>query len=337
MFKKILFLALTAVILQARMVTDSEGKEVRIPDVVERATPMIGAFVQMSAMLGQQEKIISGASRLPPLMAKIFPKIRTSGNQSGMLGSSVETLIASKTQVVFGPVSMMFDENQIKQLNAAGIAVVRLDKFGTIGEIKSCVSKIAEILGGKSVQKAAEFNAYFDENVKYVQEKTANLKQKRSVLALNFNSGNFSTIGANDIGAEYIKVAGGINLSSDMDPASFKISKTINEEQVVLYDPDVIITNSPEGKAQIMKNASFQGIKAVKNAKVFVVPSGVYLWSVRSAEGALQPLWLGKMIYPELFAELNLEQKTKEFYEKFYGYELSDDEVKNILNPKSNF
>jgi len=153
MFKKILFLALTAVILQARMVTDSEGKEVRIPDVVERATPMIGAFVQMSAMLGQQEKIISGASRLPPLMAKIFPKIRTSGNQSGMLGSSVETLIASKTQVVFGPVSMMFDENQIKQLNAAGIAVVRLDKFGTIGEIKSCVSKIAEILGGKSVQK----------------------------------------------------------------------------------------------------------------------------------------------------------------------------------------
>ena len=337
MFKKILFLALTAVILQARMVTDSEGKEVRIPDVVERATPMIGAFVQMSAMLGQQEKIISGASRLPPLMAKIFPKIRTSGNQSGMLGSSVETLIASKTQVVFGPVSMMFDENQIKQLNAAKVAVVRLDKFGTIAEIKACVSKIAEILGGKSVQKAAEFNAYFDENVKYVQEKTANLKQKRSVLALNFNSGNFSTIGANDIGVEYIKVAGGINLSSDMDPASFKISKTINEEQVVLYDPDVIITNSPEGKAQIMKNASFQGIKAVKNAKVFVVPSGVYLWSVRSAEGALQPLWLGKMIYPELFAELNLEQKTKEFYKKFYGYELSDDEVKNILNPKSNF
>ena len=32
----------------------------------------------------------------------------------------------------------------------------------------------------------------------------------------------------------------------------------------------------------------------------------------------------------------NLE-KTKEFYEKFYGYELNGDEVKNILNPKSNF
>ena len=43
------------------------------------------------------------------------------------------------------------------------------------------------------------------------------------------------------------------------------------------------------------------------------------------------------MIYPELFAELDLEQKTKEFYEKFYGYELNGDEVKNILNPKSNF
>lgn len=58
---------------------------------------MIGAFVQVSAMLGNEERIVSGAAKLPPLMAKIFPKIRTNDNKSGMLGSSVETLIASKT------------------------------------------------------------------------------------------------------------------------------------------------------------------------------------------------------------------------------------------------
>ena len=69
----------------------------------------------------------SGTAKLPPLMAKIFPKIRTNDNKSGMLGSSVETLIASKTQVVFGPAGMFFDENSKTQL-----AVVKIDKFAII-------------------------------------------------------------------------------------------------------------------------------------------------------------------------------------------------------------
>lgn len=71
-------------------------------------------------MPGNEERIVSGA-------AKIFPKIRTNDNKSGMLGSSVETLIASKTQVVFGLVGMFFDENSKTQL-----AVVKIDKFAII-------------------------------------------------------------------------------------------------------------------------------------------------------------------------------------------------------------
>lgn len=304
----------------------------QIPDDVQRATPIIGAFVQVSAMLGNEDKIISGATKLPPLMSKIFPKIRTNANQSGLLGSSVETLIASKTQVVFGPVGMMFDENAKKQLEAAGIAVVKIDKFSTTEQIKQSVSKIAEIFGTQSISKAKEFNAYFGENIKFIRDRANTIKSKKRVLVLNFNSGNFSTIGANDIGAEYISIAGGINLSSELNKDDFKISKTINEEQVIIFNPDIIITNSNQSQKQIFKNPSFKNLKAIQNKQVFVVPSGVYLWSVRSAEGALQPLWLAKVLYPDAFKDLDLEQKTKEFYKKFYNYELNDKELQEILS-----
>lgn len=310
------------------------GKEVQIPDNVERVTPMIGAFTQMSAMLSDESKIISGAPKLPKMMGKIFPKIRMTNNISGTLTSSVETIIASNTQVVFGPVGMIFDENQKAQLEAAGIAVVNINKFSNASEIKGAVNKIAEILDGDAVKKAEEFNEYFDENIKYVSEKVQNIKNKKRVLALNFNSGNFSTISSKDIGAEYIKIAGGINLSSQDNEADFKISNTINEEQVIIFNPDIIITNSCEGKEKILNNPAFAKLKAVKDGAVFVVPSGVYLWSVRSAEGALQPLWLAKIFYPEIFTELNLEDEVKKFYLKFYRYELSDEELKEILNPK---
>ncbi len=338
MLKKFLFslaaLALLTLLAQGREVLDSDGKSVQIPDKIERATPMIGAFVQMSAMLGNESKIISGASRLPPLMKKIFPKIRLNDNQSGMLGSSVETLIASNTQVVFGPVGFMFDENAKKQLETAGIAVVKIDKFATYEQIKQSLLLIAAIFGDESVKKAREFNAYFDENVNFVRGRTAKIKDKKRVLMLNFHSGNYSTISSFDIGAEYIAMAGGVNLSSELNEKDFKLSKTLNEEQVLIFDPDIIVTNASEGAEVIAKNPAFKGLKAVKNKQIFVVPSGVYLWSVRSAEGALYPLWLGKVFYPELFADLNLEQKVREFYERFYNYKLSENELKGILNPK---
>ena len=334
MRKILTVLILAACLLQARIIVDDGGKEVQIPDNVERVTPMIGAFTQMSAMLTGEDKIISGAARLPEMMSKIFPKIKTMNNVSGSLTSSAESIIASNTQVVFGPVCMIFDENQRAQLEAAGIAVVNINKFSNASEIKGAVSKIAEILGGDAVKKAEEFNEYFDENIKYVSEKVQNIKDKRRVLALNFNSGNFSTISGKDIGAEYIKIAGGINLSSQDNETDFKISKTINEEQVIIFNPDVSITNSREGKEKILNNPAFKQLKAVKEDAVFDVPSGVYLWSARSAEGALQPLWLAKTFYPQIFADVNLEEEVKKFYLKFYRYELSDEEVKQILNPR---
>ena len=334
MRKILTVLILAACLLQARIIVDDGDKEVQIPDNIERVTPMIGAFTQMSAMLAAEDKIISCAARLPKMMSKIFPKIKTMNNVSGSLTSSAESIIASNTQVVFGPVGMIFDENQRAQLEAAGIAVVNINKFSNASEIKGAVSKIAEILGGDAVKKADEFNEYFDENIKYVNQKVQNIKDKKRVLALNFNSGNFSTISGKDIGAEYIKIAGGVNLSSQDNETDFKISKTINEEQVIIFNPDVIITNSREGKERILNNPAFKQLKAVKEDAVFVVPSGVYLWSVRSAEGALQPLWLAKIFYPEIFSELNLEEEVKKFYLKFYRYELSDEEVKEILNLK---
>ena len=93
MRKILTVLILAACLLQARIIVDDGGKEVQIPDNVERITPMIGAFTQMSAMLTGEDKIISGAARLPKMMSKIFPKIRTTNNISGSPTSSAESII----------------------------------------------------------------------------------------------------------------------------------------------------------------------------------------------------------------------------------------------------
>lgn len=333
MLKKILLLSLLVVFLNARVVIDSEGKEITLPDKVELASPMVGIFVQISVSLGNEDKIYSAACRgLSPMMMKIFPQIQSTGMQCRELGVNVESLIKAKTQVIFGPSSAMFDDNIIKQLESAGIAVVRMKRtLSSVKELKERVSEIAEIFGGDSPKRAAEFNAYFDENLAFVRSHLPKNAYKKRVLVLNYRSGNWATTTTNFISAEYVKIAGGVHLASEQ--GSFGYSPSINEEQIIIYNPDVIIVNSQEGLQEILKKRSFKELKAVKHKQVFVQPRGVStLWA--GTEGALQVLWLAKILHPNEFKDLNLESKVREFYERFYRYKLSDEELTEILNPK---
>lgn len=341
MLKKIiLFLAIFVATLQARIVLDTEGNKIEIPEHITYAMAYATPMVQIAAMLTEQEKIISGSTRLPPLYAKIFPKIRTNYNPSGSLASSIESIIAAKPQVVFGPTDYLLGEHGKKQLNAAGIPVVNTVKFRTfasIDDIRQSVNLIAEIFGGQSIERAKEFNKYLDDNINFVGERVKKINPKKRVLMLSFSSGNFSTSSAGSTGVAYIEISGGINVSTENGKNEFKGSSIINEEQVIIFNPDIILTHSQEGFKKITENPAFKELKAVKNKQIFIVPSGLHVWNARSAETAIYPLWLAKTLYPDEFKDLDIKQKTKEFYKQFYHYDLSDEEVKSILYPKKTF
>ena len=69
----------------------------------------------------------------------------------------------------------------------------------------------------------------------------------------------------------------------------------------------------------------------MRTGRVYVNPSGVYLWDRHSAEAALQILWVAKTLHPTRFRDLDLEQETKAFYAKFFDYALTDAEYNAIM------
>ena len=44
--------------------------------------------------------------------------------------------------------------------------------------------------------------------------------------------------------------------------------------------------------------------------------------------------WMAQKLYPELFT-YDMGDEIKTYYNKYYGYDLSDAQVKSILNPPS--
>jgi iron complex transport system substrate-binding protein len=305
-----------------RTVMDQNGNAVVIPYKVTRVAPQIGAMAHMTALLGDSNEIVCAAdSSLNATFRKIFPGY-VQANPKGLSTSNVEDVIASGAQVFYGPIT---DAATIAKYQAAGIAVIPLNAFSTVDQMKANIRKIAEILGGDAPAKAEVFCTYYDAQIAYCTQNTSSLP-KVKVLSLNSVAGVMSTINSTDICSVYMTVAGGVNVAADVTAVS-----SVSAENVIQWNPDVIITNSADSKAAILAQTTLQSVSAVKNGKIFVVPWGTYLWSVRSAEGAMMPLWLAKIMHGDALTDLDMNKVVRDYYSKFYGYSISDTEIASIL------
>ncbi|MGC4019061.1 MAG: ABC transporter substrate-binding protein [Muricomes sp.] len=307
-----------------RTVTNVDGTTVEIPENVTGVAPTIGAFAHITAMLGGSDRIVASTQGLDPLFFTVWPKTNPDKHDT----SNMEDIIASGAQVTYGP---NFTDEQRAQLEAAGISVLQINAFSNAEELKAIVTLIGDILGGDAPERAKAFNTYYDGNIEYVKNMTKDLTddQKVRVLNLRYSSDSYTTVSGTDISAFYAESAGGNFVSEEYEATDANM--TVSAEQIIEWAPDVIFTMGRAAHDQIVNDPALASVPAVANGKVFTEPSGTYPWSVRSAEGALMPLFLAKIMYPDIFKDLSVEDKTKEFYKDMYDYNLSDEEVKTIM------
>lgn len=314
-----------------RIVKDSGGKDVEIPADVTRVAPTIGAFSAVTAMLGASGKITAAAtSALSPRFKATYPDYEKA-NPKGFDTKNVEDVVASGAQVVYGPDNV--NEEQQDQLRGAGIAFVTIDKLGTVEEMSQAFTIIGNILGGEHQKKAEELVKLYQGNVADTAKRTSSLTdaQRVPVLELRADGGEYSTINSKDISHEYIVAAGGVNVAADFTANGQGTGLAVGTEQVAAWNPKMIFTLSQESRDAILADPALAGVDAVKEKNIQVCPAGVYLWCVRSAEGALAPHWLGKILHPDLFADVDISAEVKAFY-KEYGYQdLTDEAVQEIL------
>ena len=64
-----------------------------------------------------------------------------------------------------------------------------------------------------------------------------------------------------------------------------------------------------------------------------LIPRGEKLYY--GTEEALNIQWAAEELHPDLFPDLDIPAATKSFYQQFFGYQLSQDQVSSILHPTS--
>ncbi|AEF84717.1 periplasmic binding protein [Treponema primitia ZAS-2] len=318
---------------EVRVVKDSEGQEVEIPWEVTKAGPVIGAFAQITQVVSAGSGKISAAAtqNINSYFKKVFPDYIQS-NSGNFNATSVEELIASETQVAYGP-GTIFSAEQKEQLRKAGVAFVPINNVADVAGLCQSFQIVGDILGEDAAKRAAEFVTYYQGNIKAARDKTAGITDTEKVrfLSIFYSANAYATTNGRDISNEYIEAAGGINTAKNYLGGAAGNSLTVDAEQIVQWDPQVIMTSNQTGAAAVLKDPALQTVSAVKNGRVYVCPYGIYLWSVRSGEGAMLPLWMGTKMYPDRFTDINMGEVVKYFFNHFYNYDIPAAEIDTVL------
>lgn len=115
----------------------------------------------------------------------------------------------------------------------------------------------------------------------------------------------------------------------------------ISAEQLLAWDPDVIIVNG-EPKADMTGSAAaeailadplFATLKAVQNGAVYGTPNAPFSWVDRppGSNRIVGMRWLSGLIYPE-YLDYDVDEAVREFFQLFYHVELTDEQLTQLYN-----
>lgn len=324
-----------------RTVTDSDGNKVEIPAKVTKVAPTIGAFAQVTELLtaGNGKIVAAPTQQISDDFKAVFTDYEET-NPEGRSSSSVEDIIAAGAQVVYGPKAAFSDE-QIDQLEAAGVVFVNINKMATTDDLCNCIQTIGDILGEEESERATEYVKYYKDSIKFAEKKTSKIDEadRATELTMSVEGGAYMVAPADDISSSLVEAAGLNNLAADYTSDVKSGNGSMNQvsaEQIVEWNPQYIVAYSAQAAEAIKSDAALAGVDAVVNDHVLVCPKALYLWAVRSGEGCLMPEWLGSVVYPDAYKGFDMTETLQKFYKDWYGSELSDEDAEAILSGATN-
>ncbi len=314
---------------KTQTVTDMAGNQVEVPTNLTKYADGWYAHNEITIMLTGAEGLVAThcAQKDYQWMYKVCPSMSKATATFGK-DFNFEDLAALEPQVIFDSTDDLRDKAA-----EVGIPLVNC-MFKTFDEMKKSIELTAQVFGGDAPSIAKKYNAELDQVLSDAKAKTDKLSDSERVSVMHGNSVYTLTIdGTDTIIDDWIKAAGGKNAVTESTKGNASAKFTM--EQVVAWNPDVIITGKADEVDQILNDPNWASISAVKNKQVYVNPKGVFGWDRYGVEELLQIQWACATLHPELFTNLDINGKVKDFYKTYLNYELTDSDVELILAAKN--
>ena len=307
-----------------RQFTDSVGRTVELPTQIEKVA-ISGPFAQIVLFALCPDKLVGIASAwdesAEQYLATEYYNLPELGQLYGGKGDmNLETLLASGAEVVIdvGEPKDSIVEDLDALTEQTGIPFVHVT--ATTETMGDAYRKLGELTG--MVEEAEALAAYCDETYAKVLA-IAERVEKANLLYCLGDAGQ-NVIATGSYHAEIIDLLSN-NLAVVDDPSSKGSGNEVDMEQILLWNPDVILFAPGSIYASVGEDAAWQQVTAIQNGAYYEVPFGPYNWMgfPPSVQRYLGMLWMAKVLYPEA-AEYDLYTEVAEYFRLFYHSELTE-------------
>lgn len=328
-------LALPAWAQGQSQVTDGAGRRVSIPAKVERVFPAgPPAAIQLytlapDLLLGwpranrteELEFLLPGIGNRPEV-----GRVTGRGNTANL-----ETVLALKPDLIVdaGSTRQTYVELADRVQQQTGIPYALLD--GRFDGIPASYVTLGELV--HRPERARELARYAEETLATVRSRCLAVPQdRRPRVYYARGPAGLETGLAGSINVETIEFLGLRNVAAEVPGGLANVSL----EQVLHWDPEVIVTIDQDFAAAVRDNPLWRGVRAVREGRVHLSPKLPFGW-VDFPPGVNRLIglwWLGKIAYPDRFPE-DLRVLTRDFYQRFYQVPLTDAQLARVLAGRS--
>jgi iron complex transport system substrate-binding protein len=317
-----------------RMVTDSAGRQVAVPERIERVFAAGPPAAVLLYVLAPDRMIGWPRPPRPEELPYIAPEYRELPEVGWLTGRgdtvNLEVLLQAKPDLIFdfGSVRDTYISLAERVQAQTGIPYILID--GTFANTAAAVRLLGQVLGVE--ERAERIAAYVETTFAEIDATLAKVPQdRRPRVYLARGPSGLETGLQGSINTEIIERVGGVNVAADPSGARRGIAQ-VPIEQIVLWNPDTVITWDPSFYDAVWKDFYWQGVDAVASGRVYLSPTAPFGWIDRppSLNRMIGLKWLAGLFYPDHLNQ-DLREVTRSFYDLFYHVDLTDAELDRLL------
>ncbi|MBC7330823.1 MAG: iron ABC transporter substrate-binding protein [Synergistetes bacterium] len=333
----IFFLLLSTVYASEKVkVTDLYGREVEVPREAKRVIAIGPGALRLVVYLQALDKVV-GVERAEKAWEVYTRPYRLANPQIAELPTigvggpdnpqpNVEEILRVKPDVIFATVRPEYAQSLQEKLNIPVLAI----NYGTLGnfrtkELFQSIRLMGKVLG-KS-ERAEEVISYIENIVKDLNERTKDASKPSKVY----------------VGGLGFKGRHGITSTSPTFPpfevnniVEENIARKIEVSRHVFVDKEFLLKEQPEvifldlGNLHLVRQdyakdkAFYRSLDAFRNGRVY----GIYsfnFYNTNVEQALVDSYWVGKVLMPERFKDIDIKRKANEIYRFFVGKELYEE------------
>lgn len=327
-------------------VVDHAGNEVEVPYDIQRiaVADIYPLPSVLSVFFDSAEKIVGMApasmtAAQNSLLSELYPEILNA--ETGFTDGTtinIEELVKLDPDVVFYGASNPEIGEQLKNAGIPGIAIsVNKWDYNAIETLDNWISLISELFpdNDKTELVSNYSNQVYDE----IQQRVADMSDEeraRVFFLFQYSDATIATSGQHFFGQWWADAIGAVNVAQELTTDN---ANQVSMEQIYGWNPDtILITNFNQATPDDLYNNTigsydWSQIDAIKLKQVYKMPLGMYRSYTPGVDTPVTLYWLAKTVYPDLFEDIDVTEKTIEYYDSVFGIQLTEEQAESIFTP----